>query len=348
MEREIYPKIEISVVIPIFNEEQIIEELTQRLESSVSEITEKFELIFVNDGSSDASLSKLIDLSNTKENVYYINLSRNFGHQKAVCAGLDHVRGKVVVVIDGDLQDPPELIPKLYKKYLEGYEVVYAQRTSRKGESYFKKWSAKVFYRTLDRLTSIKIPLDTGDFRLMDRKVVDYLTKMPEQNKFLRGQIAWLGFRQTSVPFQRNERKLGETGYPFSKMLSFALDGITGFSNVPLSLVTRAGFVISAAASLIILYAMFSHFVLGNTVTGWTSLIISFLFIGGIQLISVGVIGEYIGRIHTNTQKRPLYIVASTNCKKFKNEKRKPNLVNSNVARPINPINGDLSNQLTG
>ncbi len=304
----------ISVVIPIYNEEQTIPELYERLQKTVSGITEDYELIFVNDGSKDNSLLEILKLTKLDPRVYYINFSRNFGHQIAVTAGLEASRGKAVVIIDGDLQDPPELIKDLYNKYTEGYEVVYAKRRVRKGESAFKKISAKIFYRTLKRLTSIDIPLDTGDFRIIDRKVVDYLNQMPEYNKFLRGQIAWLGFKQSEVLFDRDKRKYGKTGYSLGKMFRLAFDGITGFSDKPLQLVTKIGFSISFVSFIIILYAIYSHFILNKTITGWTSLIISSMFIGGIQLVSIGIIGEYISRIHKNVLKRPLYIIEKTNC----------------------------------
>lgn len=308
-------QVEISVIIPIYNEEKIIPELYERLYKTVSEISENYELIFVNDGSKDQSLLQLLKLSKQDSRVFYINFSRNFGHQIAVTAGLDACTGKAVVIIDGDLQDPPELIADLYKKHIEGYEVVYAKRAERKGEGVFKKVTAKLFYRILKNITTIDIPLDTGDFRLIDHKVVDYLKQMPEQNKFLRGQIAWLGFNQTHVLFTRDERKFGKTGYSLNKMLQFAIDGITSFSDKPLQLVTKLGFLISFFSFLIILYAIYSHFILDRTITGWTSLIISSMFIGGIQLISIGVIGEYISRINKNVLKRPLYIVEKSNLK---------------------------------
>jgi glycosyltransferase involved in cell wall biosynthesis len=306
--------IEISVVVPIYNEEQIIPELYQRLQKTVSEITLNYEFIFVNDGSKDQSFLELFKLSQLDNRVFYINFSRNFGHQIAVTAGLDISKGNAVVIIDGDLQDPPELITDLFNKYKEGYDVVYARRKERKGESIFKKVTAKLFYRTLKRITTIDIPIDTGDFRLVDRKVVNYLNQMTEQNKFLRGQIAWLGFRQTEVLFNRDKRKYGKTGYSLSKMLHFAMDGITGFSDKPLQLVSKLGFAISFLSFIIIIYAIYSHFILNQTITGWTSLIISSMFIGGVQLISIGVIGEYISRINKNVLKRPLYIVDQTNC----------------------------------
>ncbi len=305
--------IEISVIVPIYNEEQIIPELYKRLQETLVKISAYYEIIFVNDGSKDNSLGELFKLSEIDKRVYYINFSRNFGHQIAVTAGLDACNGKAVAIIDGDLQDPPELIADLYSKHKEGYEVVYARRSERKGESLFKKLTAKIFYRVLQKVTSVDIPLDTGDFRLIDRKVVTYLKQMPEQNKFLRGQIAWLGFRQTQVLFSRDKRKYGKTGYSLGKMLHFALDGITGFSDKPLQLVTRSGFFISFISFIIILYAIYSHYILDRTISGWTSLIISSMFIGGVQLLSIGIIGEYISRINKNVLNRPLYIIDNTN-----------------------------------
>lgn len=303
----------ISVIIPIYNEEKIITELYKRLVKSVSSISENYELIFVNDGSKDGSIFEILRLSELDAKVFYINFSRNFGHQIAVTAGLDHCVGKAVVIIDGDLQDPPEVIPELYKKYKEGFDVVYARRQKRKGETFFKKFSAKIFYRILKKITAIDIPIDTGDFRLVDKKVVSYLKEMPEQNKFIRGQIAWLGFKQTQVLYDRDSRKEGKTGYSIGKMFRFAMDGITGFSDKPLLFVSRLGFFISFISFLIILYAIYSHYILHQTITGWTSLIVSVMFIGGIQLISIGVIGEYISRMNKNLLNRPLYIVEKTN-----------------------------------
>lgn len=305
--------IELSIVVPVFNEEQILPELFSRLAEAALSITPNYEILFVNDGSRDYSFEVLKVLAERDERVYYINFSRNFGHQIAVTAGLDRCRGKAVVIIDGDLQDPPEVIPQLYRRYQEGFEVVYARRSERKGETWFKKFTAKMFYRVLRKSTSIDIPIDTGDFRLIDRKVVDALKLMPEQNKFLRGQIAWLGFRQTEVLFSRDKRKYGKTGYSLGKMLHFAMDGITSFSDKPLKLVTAMGFAISFLSFVIILYAMYSHFILLRTITGWTSLIISSMFIGGVQLLSIGIIGEYISRMNKNILNRPLYIVDSTN-----------------------------------
>jgi glycosyltransferase involved in cell wall biosynthesis len=305
--------IDLSIIIPIYDEQENIPELYRRLTEVAQQVTQNYEFIFINDGSKDASLYKLIELSKTDNHVYYINLSRNFGHQIAVSAGLDLCRGKAVVIIDADLQDPPELILEMIKKHQEGFEVVYAKRLQRKGETWFKKMTAKWFYRILVNITSINIPIDTGDFRLIDRKIVDYLKLMPEQNKFLRGQIAWLGFNQTYVEYNRDERRYGTTGYPLSKMIRFALDGITAFSDKPLTLVIQAGIVVSFIAFLIILYAMHGYFSDQRTTPGWASLLVSTMFIGGIQLISIGIIGLYISRINKNIMNRPLYLIQQTN-----------------------------------
>lgn len=304
---------DLSVVIPIYNEADGISELHQRLTSAVKPLVNDYELIFVNDGSKDESFRKLKTLSRLDKSVKFISFSRNFGHQIAVTAGLNHAQGQAVVIIDGDLQDPPEAIEDLYKKYQEGYKVVYAKRRRREGETFFKKTTAKLFYRILSKITSIDIPIDTGDFRIMDKAVVEQLKLMPEPNKFLRGQIAWIGFKQTFIEFDRNERKYGETGYSVGKMFGFALDGITSFSNFPLRMASILGFFVSGLAFLFILYALFGYFVLDRNVTGWTSLIISVLFIGGIQLVSIGIIGEYISRIQQNVNQRPLYIIEETN-----------------------------------
>jgi glycosyltransferase involved in cell wall biosynthesis len=311
MQEKISPSL--SIIIPIYNEQGNISELYNRLTVVSKKITNHYELIFVNDGSKDSSLIHLIELSKKDPNVFYINFSRNFGHQIAVSAGIDYCKGQAVVIIDADLQDPPEVISDLYNKYKEGFEVVYATRIKRKGEGWFKLLTAKLFYRLLVKITNIKIPVDTGDFRLIDRKIVDYLKLMPEQNKFLRGQIAWLGFNQTSVEYERQERKYGVTGYPFSKMLRFALDGITSFSDKPLNLVMQAGIIVSGIAFLVILYTLYGYFSDHQTVPGWASTMVSILFLGGIQLISIGIIGLYISRINKNIINRPLYLIQDTN-----------------------------------
>lgn len=304
---------DISVIIPIHNEEENIPALYQRLAQVLGEMSVEYELLFVNDGSRDRSLVELRKLAESDPKVKYIDLSRNFGHQIAVTAGLDHCRGKAAVIIDADLQDPPELIRDLYQKHKEGFEVVYAKRRSRKGESMLKKVTARWFYRIMRRLTNIDIPLDTGDFRIIDRKVVEVLRQMPEQNKFLRGQISWAGFRQTFVEYDRDERHAGSTSYTYAKMFRFALDGITAFSEAPLRFITITGFIVSGLSFLLILYSLLSYFFLEGYVRGWASQMISFLFIGGIQLIGIGIIGEYIARIGANVRHRPVYIVAEEN-----------------------------------
>ena len=306
----------ISVIVPSFNEGNNVSVIYNRLKASIQSISDDFEIIFINDGSRDNTLEEIKQLSRNDPRVKFISFSRNFGHQVAVSAGIDFSTGKSVVIIDGDLQDPPELIPELYKKYKEGFKVVYAKRRSRKGEGIMKKVTAKLFYRLLAKITSFYIPLDTGDFRLMDRLVVDQLKNMPEYNKFLRGQIAWISFSQTFIEYDRDPRMHGETKYTMKKMLKFALDGITSFSNFPLKLASFIGFIVSGVAFLTIIWALYSRFVLHQTITGWTSLIISVLFLGGIQLLTIGVIGEYIGRINIDIKKRPLYIVEETNLEK--------------------------------
>ncbi|MCF8379288.1 MAG: glycosyltransferase family 2 protein [Bacteroidales bacterium] len=306
-------QIELSVIIPLLNEMSILPELYKRLKESVNGITSNHELIFVDDGSSDRTLEILMELSKTDKKTKYISFSRNFGHQVAITSGLEFCSGNANVIIDGDLQDPPELIPELYNKYKEGYEVVYAKRISREGETIAKKLTAKLFYRFLKRITSFEIPVDTGDFRLIDKKIVTYLNQMPERNKYLRGQIAWLGFKQTYVLYEREKRKSGKSGYSIKKMVNLAVDGITSFSNVPLRFVTNMGILVSLLAFIVIIFALFSHFVSGKTIAGWTSLILSITFLGGIQLISIGIIGEYISRINTDVRKRPLYIIDQTN-----------------------------------
>lgn len=304
---------ELSVIIPIYNEELNIQLLYSRLKKVVNEIGLPHELIFINDGSRDRSMEMIRQLALEDQSVRFINFSRNFGHQVAVSAGLDHSTGKAVVIIDADLQDPPELIIPMYKKLKEGNEVVYAKRRARKGENFLKKFTAKMFYRILRKLTNIQIPVDTGDFRIMDKKVVDVLKKMPERQKFLRGQISWIGFRQTFVEYDRDERHAGKTGYTYRKMIRFALDGITSFSNFPLRFASVAGFIVSGIAFLLILYTLVSRLILQDTERGWTSIMLSVLFLGGIQLIGIGIIGEYIARMSDNIRQRPLYIVDETN-----------------------------------
>ena len=304
---------DISIIIPVYNESGNLQILYDRIIETLSNISEHYEILFINDGSADDSMLKILTIAQQNTNVFYIDLSRNFGHQIAVSAGLEYCNASCTVIIDSDLQDPPELIAELYAKHKEGFDVVYAKRQKRKGESFLKKLTAKIYYRLLKKLVSFEIPLDAGDFRLLSRKVVKAINRMPEQNKFLRGQIAWVGFKQSYVLFNRDSRQHGKSAYSYGKMIRLAFDGITGFSDKPLLFVSRLGFIISIFSFFVIIYAVFSHYVLEQTITGWTSLIISAAFIGGIQLLSIGVIGEYVSRINVNVKDRPLYIVDSTN-----------------------------------
>ncbi len=308
-----------SVIIPIYNEEENIQLLYDRLQEVMTGLQSETEYIFINDGSADASIQLIKGLSAQNKHVKYIDFSRNFGHQIAVSAGLDKCAGNRVVIIDADLQDPPELILEMAKKMDEGYEVVYAQRRSRKGESFFKKITASGFYKILRSITSIDIPLNTGDFRMMDKRIVEVLREMPEKNKFLRGQISWIGFRQTFVEFDRAERNAGETGYPLKKMLRFAIDGITAFSDAPLKFVFSMGIVVFILTFFLILYTLISWLFFENTVQGWSSIMISVLFIGGVQMIGIGIIGEYISRIGNNVKERPLYIIRESNIEEENN-----------------------------
>ena len=303
----------LSIIIPIYNEQGNIDRLINRLKGVVNQLNIDCEYIFINDGSKDDSINIIRNLAKLDSSVKYINFSRNFGHQIAVTAGLDKAKGDRIVIIDADLQDPPELIIEMFHKMDDGFEVVYAKRKARKGESWMKKFTARMFYRILKAITSVNIPVDTGDFRIMDRKIVDVLKQMPEQQKFLRGQISWIGFNQTYVEYERDERNAGETGYTYKKMIRFALDGITSFSNFPLKFASICGFVVSGIAFIVALYALYARFVSGHYVEGWTSIIISVLFLGGIQLISIGIIGEYISRLSSNVRNRPLYIINDSN-----------------------------------
>jgi dolichol-phosphate mannosyltransferase len=306
----------LSIVIPIYNEEENIDSLINRLRTVVAQMQISCEYIFVNDGSKDHSFQLIKNLALADPAIKYIDFSRNFGHQIAVSAGLDLAAGDRVAIIDADLQDPPELIIEMFAKMDQGYEVVYAKRNNRNGESWLKKFTAKVFYRILKSITSVKIPVDTGDFRIIDRKVVNVLKQMPEHNKFLRGQISWIGFKQTYVEYDRKVRQAGSTGYTYKKMIRLALDGITSFSNFPLKVASICGFVVSGIAFMVMIYALYSRYITKDYVEGWTSTIISVLFLGGIQLISIGIIGEYISRLSENARNRPLYIINETNIKK--------------------------------
>jgi len=303
----------LSLIVPVYNEEKNLSLFFDRSHKVLESLLIPFEIILINDGSEDESLTLIKSFSKNNDSIRFIDLSRNFGHQIAVSAGLDYAKGDIICIIDADLQDPPELIPVMLDKMKKGYEVVYAKRKTRQGESIFKTWTAKIFYRTLSRLTTIEIPLDSGDFRLFDKKVLDVIRQMPEKNKFLRGQIAWAGFEQTYVEYDRDARHAGETGYDFRKMLRLALDGITSFSNAPLKLVTYFGVIVSVFAFIATLFVLYSIYVIKSFVPGWGSLLISILFIGGVQMIAIGIIGEYLSRMNQNLLNRPLYVVREKN-----------------------------------
>ncbi len=297
-----------SIVAPVFNEEETLRHFYKRVVDVMEGIGEPFELVLINDGSSDGSFLKMQDLHQRDPRVIVIDFSRNFGHQIAISAGLDYARGEAIIIIDSDLQDPPEVISDLIQHWKDGAEVVYAQRSRRKGETRFKLMTAAAFYRLITRITSINIPRDTGDFRLLDRSVVDALVKMREHHRFMRGLSAWVGFRQEAVLYERQERFAGTTKYPLRKMIRFSLDAITSFSHVPLELATSFGFILAAISLIGILVAAALRIFTG-AIIGQASTLILVLFLGGIQLIFLGIIGEYLGRIYDEVRARPLYIV---------------------------------------
>lgn len=301
--------IKYSIIVPMYNEEEVIEETHKRLRQVLDRTGESYELVYVNDGSRDRTVEIVNRLLQEDSHIQFINFSRNFGHQIAITAGMDYARGQAIVVIDADLQDPPEVILDMIDKWKEGFDVVYGVRLKRKGETYFKKVTALLFYRLLRSMTNVEIPVDTGDFRLIDRKVADVLKGLKEKNRFVRGLVSWVGFRQTSVEYVRDERWAGETKYPLKKMLRFAMDGITSFSYKPLKLATYIGFTMSAASFLYLLFIVLQKLFTDSVTAGWTSIVAINLFFNGIILILLGVIGEYIGRIYDESKDRPLYIV---------------------------------------
>lgn len=297
-----------SVVAPVFNEVETLPHFYRRVIEVMEGIAEPFELVLINDGSMDGSFLTMQELHRSDPRVRVINFSRNFGHQIAISAGLDYARGEAVIIIDADLQDPPEVIPELIARWKDGAEVVYAQRSKRRGETRFKLLTAAAFYRLITRMTSINIPPDTGDFRLLDRRVVDALVKMREHHRFMRGLSAWVGFRQEAVLYERHERFAGTTKYPLRKMIRFSLDAITSFSLVPLRLATSFGFILAGISLIGILVAAILRIFTG-AISGQASTLILVLLLGGIQLIFLGIIGEYLGRIYDEVRARPLYIV---------------------------------------
>lgn len=302
----------LSVVVPIWNEEETIPTLYARIQDVMAQANVTWELVMVSDGSTDRSTEMIRELAKQDAHIRPVIFARNFGHQIAVTAGMAYSRGDAVVLIDADLQDPPELILEMLEKWREGYEVVYAVRASREGESKFKLWTAKAFYRIINMLTDTDIPLDTGDFRLMDRAVVEVMNRMNEHHRFIRGMVSWVGYKQIGINYDRKERFAGETKYPLKKMLNLAMTAITGFSNVPLRLATYTGFV-SALISIIFIPVVIVMRIMGNQAFfGQATTLIAVLFLGGVQLIALGILGEYIGRIYDEGRNRPLFITRET------------------------------------
>ena len=301
----------ISLVIPVYNEIEVIDICYQRLTQVMQSMQGySYELVFVDDGSIDGSHARLLELQINDPHLVVIKFSRNFGHQIAITAGIDKAKGSAVVVIDADMQDPPEVIEAMIAKWEEGYDVVYGVREKREGESWAKLLTAAAFYRFLRLFTSIDIPVDVGDFRLMSGRAADQFRQLREKDRFVRGLVSWLGFRQTGVAYEREERFAGETKYPFRKMAKFAVDGITSFSNVPLKLASWLGFLASIFAFLYLL-TVFIQKLMGYTVEGWATIMVAMLFLGGVQLICLGIIGEYIGRIFNEIKPRPMYVIES-------------------------------------
>lgn len=303
-------KKDLSVVVPCFNEETGLKELHRRVslvcQNDLS--SDLYEIILINDGSSDNSWHEMLKLSEEDPHVVVVNLSRNHGHQLALTAGLDLCCGERVFILDADLQDPPELLPKMMSRMDEGFDVIYGQRTKREGETTFKKVTAFAFYRILNYMVEVKVPQDTGDFRLMSRRSLDVLKSMPEHHRFIRGMVSWIGLKQEAFPYERAERFLGETKYPVSKMIKFAIDAITGFSVRPLRIASYLGLCFGALTLLFLFYILI-HYMIGHTVEGWTSLAVIILALGSAQLFVAGVIGEYLGRLYLQSKGRPLFVI---------------------------------------
>lgn len=303
------PSLRYSIVVPVFNESESLRELHRRVSEVMSGMGQPWELVFVDDGSTDGSNPILQELRKQDPRVVVLTFTRNFGHQIAVTAGLDHIRGEAAIIMDADLQDPPEVIPELAARWQEGYEVVYAVRSEREGETWFKRTTAKLFYRLIYRITDVRIPQDAGDFRLLDHRVVVAISRMREHHRFLRGMASWVGFRQVGVPYQRQARYAGVTKYPFRKMLRFGLTAVTGFSYFPLQLATYFGFASAGLSLLAIPLVVVLRLTGLRALVGQASTLAVVLFLGGVQLISLGILGEYLGRIYDEVRGRPLYLL---------------------------------------
>ncbi|QWU47930.1 glycosyltransferase family 2 protein [Bacillus sp. NP247] len=302
----------ISVVVPMYFEEEVAQECYNRLKSVMLQNNINYEFVFVNDGSTDRTMEILSEIAANDYRTKIVNFARNFGHQVAVTAGIAAAKGDAIVIIDADLQDPPEVIPELIAKWEEGYEVVYAKRKQRKGETWFKLLTAKYFYKFLNYMSDIDIPKDTGDFRIIDRKVADVFNQMTERNRFIRGMMSWVGFRQTYVEYERDERFAGETKYPLKKMIKFASDGIIAFSTKPLRIVMSLGLLSVLISIAVLLYTITVKIIGNDTQTGWASIMVAITFFSGIQLLGLGIVGQYIARIYDESKNRPIYIVKET------------------------------------
>lgn len=299
----------ISVVVPAYNEEEVLPELHRRLQAVLSQLTTNYEIVYVNDGSRDRTLEIMRELKEADSHVGYVNLSRNFGKEIAMTAGLDLARGDAVVVIDADMQDPPELIPKLLEGWKEGFDVVYARRVSRAGETWLKKATARAFYRIIQRIGPVSIPEDVGDFRLMSRRAVDALKQIRERHRFMKGLFAWIGFPQKAIDYQRDARFAGVTKWNYWKLWNFAIEGITSFSIAPLKISTYAGLLVAALAFIYAIWVIYKTLIFGDPVQGYPSLMVVVLFLGGVQLVGIGLLGEYLGRMFVETKYRPLYLL---------------------------------------
>ena len=299
----------LSVVVPVYNEEEVLAESYRRLTAAIAAIGEPYELIFINDGSRDKTPAILSALCESDSHVRVLDFSRNFGHQPAITAGMDYAQGNAIVVIDADLQDPPEVIAKMFAKWREGFDVVYGKRLKRDGESLFKKLSAKIYYRLLYSMTSVEMPVDTGDFRLIDRKVCDAMKSLGERNRYVRGLVSWVGFKQTAVEFNREKRFAGETKYPLKRMIKLAMDGIMSFSYKPLKFASGIGVTMSLFSFIYLIVIICQKLFTATTVQGWASTTAILVFTQGIVLMMLGIIGEYMGRIFDEIKGRPIYIV---------------------------------------
>lgn len=318
------PAPEVSVVVPVYDEQEVLPEFHRRMKAVLTGCAPNHEIVYVDDGSRDQSPAILLGAATTDPRVRVLRFSRNFGHQAAVTAGIEHARGAAVVVIDADLQDPPEVIPDLLARWRQGFEVVSAVRAVREGESPLRLALIKIFYRLLHSIASVDLTPDVGDFRLIDRCVADALNGLPERNRYVRGLVRWLGFRHTEVPYRRAGRYAGTTKYPYLKLLRLATDGITSFSTVPLTIVTYLGFGVSLLSVLLVAYALWFRLIAGVTPQGWTSVFVAVAFLSGIQLVAIGVLGAYVGRIFEEVKGRPLYIIASDTARRDRRPSSSP------------------------